>query len=406
MRKLLLFFISIAAFGMSLKEATQTALQKSPLLVQAKLDEQEAKLNKKAARAKNFGQLFLNASYTHYNIPRTLEPLVPPLTSPVVVSKDITNAALSYRVTIFNGFADISEIKLSELGQKMSALKKRLTAAQLLYNVKSLYFSALELKVRSQAMRSYIEALKELARKTELEVELGKKAKLDLLRVQNELEGAKAKLTTLQTQLATLKAALAATIGIDAIDEIQDAKESLQEQKEQLALKIARLNIDKSHKSYTKTKARYYPKLELIGSYAKNYAQSTEAELWQGGVSLSYTLFDFGLRSAQTQKAKLQELKAKSQLLQTKLSHQANLTKAKEQIKDAKAAITHLTTQLQLRRQIAYAEKIRYETGASDMSDYLKALAALHQARADLKAGYYKLYKAYAYYNFIQRSGS
>ncbi len=400
---LLLTFGLHALFALTLDEAIQTALKKSPLLHIQKNRALQAREEKEAKKAKTYGKVVATASYTHYNIPRTLAPIVPPISPNITTSKDITSYGAMYEVVLFNGFADVSSIKIANLEYNIATIDYGLSKAKLIFNIKSLYYKILSLQQELQSAKSYKKALERLYRDVKKEVTLGKKAKIDLLKVNSDLQSASFAIVNLQKNLEILQSQLAYTIGIDSIKNVHPAKESLHTNpiQKSFSYKKAFMESKKAQKAIQKAKSLYYPKLSLNLLYTKNFGQGSSKELWQSSLGLNWNIFDFGYKKHEVQKAKIASLIAKEKLLDTKRSLQTKVEEAKRRIEIAKAKIDTTKVQLRLLQKIKETEMIKYEKGISDMYDLLYAIAKYEGAQSALFQAMYDLDIQKAYYNYI-----
>ncbi len=404
MRKVLLLTLGLhALFAMTLDEAIQTALQKSPLLHIQKYKTLQAKENKKAKKAKTYGKVVATANYTHYNIPRTLAPIVPPITPDITVSKDIASYGAMYEVVLFNGFADVSSVKIANLEHNIASIDYKLSKAKLIFNIKSLYYKILSLQKELQSAKSYKRALEKLYSDVKKEVELGKKAKIDLLKVNSDLQNASFAIINLEKNIEIVKSQLAYTIGIDAVSHVAPAQETLHTNpiQKSFSYKKASLESKKAQKAIKKAQSLYYPKIALNLFYTQNVGQDNNKELWQSGLNLSWNIFDFGYKSHELQKAKIASLIAKEKLLDTKRELQTKLKEAKRRIEIAQAKIKATKAQLKLLRKIKETEMIKYEKGISDMYDLLYAIAKYENAKSAFSQAIYELETQKAYYNYI-----
>jgi len=402
----LMLLMASSMSAMTLNEAIDTALKQSPVFLIKKQNILQAKEEKRAKKGQSFGHVDLVGSYTTYNIPRTLVPIVPPITSNIVVSDTIASLGVKYDVLLFNGFSDMRSVEIAELGKKISQTDLELTKAQLIYNIKSLYFKIVTLKKQKGAMVAYQEALERLYTNVKQEVALGKKAKIDLLKVASDLESAKYSVTSLHYAIEGLKAKLSALIGVEEIGSIETPQmdetiENQQSVKATYSYQKARYDLQKSKKAIEKAKGLYYPKVALNTYYGSNYGAGSQRELWQAGVSLNLPLFDFGNRSAQLEKAKVGYRIAELNLKNRALKLQSDRIDAKARIAEAKAKVTALRKQLALLKKIEETERIKYHNGVSDMYDLLVAIAKHKRAESDLIGAIYDLTMQKAYLNYI-----
>ena len=110
--------LSLNLYGLSIDEAVDTALQNSTDLKKVSMNAEIAKSDLKQMLSSNYGSVNLSASYTHYNLARTLTPITPSSLTPTTVTpstKDMMNVGVSYKVNIFTGFEDTQNVKIALL---------------------------------------------------------------------------------------------------------------------------------------------------------------------------------------------------------------------------------------------------------------------------------------------------
>ncbi|MCF6200644.1 MAG: TolC family protein [Hydrogenimonas sp.] len=410
-RSLLLLFAPVlycSTLGaLTLDEAISTALHKSPALKIIERKGEDAHFNRKAKKGAALGKVELVGSYTSYNLPRTLAPIVPPITPGIVSSKNISSVGAKYEVSVFSGFADLRSIEIASIGTKIAESDYALGKEELLYNVKSLFFKILSLKDMQNSTKLYLKALKKLRDDVAKESELGKKAPVDLLKVESDLQEAVYNLKSLKEAVKSLKAKLASLMGVETIDDPVESgfepveMDDLSDIKRNYLYKRASLEVAKSAKGVQKAKALYYPKVLLNAYYGKNYGSGESEELWQTGLNLAFPIFDFGVRSAQKQRAEIANQIAKLKLENTLLQLQSDIAKAKGDISSAEAKVSAQRKRVELLEKIKIAERVKYEKGASDIYDLLYAEAKLMSAKSSLSEAIYDLRVKREYLKYI-----
>ena len=402
MKKSIFLALTTLCFGMSLQEAIETALSHSPTLQAQKLAVKMQKEQKEAVKAKSYGQVDINGAYNHYNVPRTLKPLTPPITPGITTSKDITSLGGRYSVALFKGFADLAQIEVAKLSAQKMEIGYKLTKEELIYNIKALYFKALGLKESEKATDAHIKALKSLYEAVKKEVALGKRPPLEKLKIKSSLLGVESKKISIQNAIQAIKAHLSALIGAP-FDAFAKAKESLKRQNSTpYLIKEYYLDVRKSKKELKKAKSLYYPKLFLDANYAKNFAKGEDEEVWQASLALNYTLFDFGYKSHTYQKAKIASMIAKKRFNAKKERLYADIKEAFLQRDTLIKNLNSLRVNLKLLKKIEEIEKIKYTTGRSEVDDYLSAIANTKEAQSRIASTTYELYTKEAYINYLK----
>jgi outer membrane protein TolC len=157
-------------FGMSIDESVEIALKNNPDIKKVQLNQKVGDLSLKEHRAKNYGKVNIVASYTHYNLAKTLVPLTPASIfvdpTAVATTKDLFSGGLVYDVALFSGFAQKSDVEISSIQKLMSESMLKLSREELIYNIRSIYINILSLKSQLSSQQEYIKALQSLQKNT------------------------------------------------------------------------------------------------------------------------------------------------------------------------------------------------------------------------------------------------
>jgi outer membrane protein TolC len=405
---MLSFILVNVVHAITLDEAIKTAIENSPNYLIQKENLNISKEEKFSKKMNNFGKISAFGSYNKYNSLRPLVPLAPPISPDVVTSKDILSAGIAYDVTLFNGFSDISSYKIAELSEANSKMKLNLSKEQLIFNVKSVYYKILAMENQLKAAKSYEKSLKNLYDNVENEVRLGKKAKIDLLKISSDYENALFNVKSIENSIDSLKANLASIIGVDQVDKVEPVKidniqiKSLSDLKHTYTYKISALELKKTEKSLTQAKSIYFPKIGFSAYYGSNYDLDGEGEeLWQASINLNWLIFDFGNRESQVAKAKISKKKVLFNLKKTELELRSSIKEAKNKIKTAEEKVSSVKKQLTFLEKVKQAEKIKYEKGASNIYDLLYAYAKYQLAKTDYLNAEYDLEIQKEYFNYL-----
>ncbi len=396
-------------WGMSLREAIDIALKKSPILLQEKMRLKESREEKLASIRKNFGRLTLVGKYTHYNIPHTLSPIVPPVSPNITTSYDITSGGLMYEVLLFNGFSDLSSIKIARLGEELSRLRVGLSKQRLIFNIKSLYLKLLSLKAQKKAAISYRDALTELYKNVSQEVAVGKKAKIDLLKVSADLANASFVVKQIKGSITSLQSILGATIGVDKpvdAEEDTDPREVVTacantDITHSYEYGISALKVKRAQEAIRKARSIYYPSLGVDVYVGDNYAKGDRKEIWQAEVTLKWLLFDFGVRKSEVRRSYIAKREAVISLRKTLLDLKSKIIEAREKIATAEKRLASLKEQERFLKEVREVERLKYEKGVSNMYDLLYAYARYQKAKSDYIGARYDLYIQRLYLNYL-----
>ncbi len=419
-----LFLLTIPLFSTTLNELTQYALKHSTTIKQTASQVELAKLKRKESRVQQFGELNVVGDYTHYNTERTLAPLSPTSIGsgePITTTKDLMSAGLNYTVPLFTGFAQTRQIEIDDIASQMAASKMQLTKEQLVYNIRSLYLAVLSQKEILSAQNRYTSALVKLAKQIKYEVQLGKKATIDVLKAQADVESSRTQQEMIKANIEITKATLAALVGkpLKTLKRLNVTPKKPHYSMKRLYQKVTRLAkvkmdemaVKKAQKMVAKSRASKLPQVNLNSYIGKNYGEDIQSNewdnetLWQVGVNVKYNLVDFGKRDIGIQKAKIAKMDAVFKKEQTLLDLKKLITQAVEQIKLSYAQYRGNLAQYKLGKKSEKIERVRYENDASTINDLLLAKGKSQLAYAKLIESKYNYQKSKYYLDYIMERG-
>ncbi len=424
-RIVFVIFLSLPLYSATMGELVDIALHKSRIVKESNNQIELAELQYKENIARQYGSLDLSADYTHYNIPRTLAPLTPTVISsktPVTTTKDIYSGGVLYTLPLFTGFAHTEDIAIGSLSKTIAQMRARINKEQLVYNIKSLYLSILSQQKALKAQRSYSKALEKLAALIEEEVNLGKKAPLDLLKVKSDLESSKSREMLFESMANISKASLAALVGIKEIKSISpvsiritkpryNLKTLLRDSAELARIRIEDIAIDKAERAVKKSRASKLPQVNLAGYIGKNYGEDEtlhtmdDETLWQVGVNVKWNIVDFGRSDLTTQRAKIAKMDAIDRKEQALLDLQKSVIEGMENAKLQYQVYHQYLAQYQLLRKSEEIEQVRYDNGVSTINDLLALKGQTQILRAQLIQSRYDYQKSIYFIRYIMESG-
>jgi outer membrane protein TolC len=408
----------------TLNELVDYAITNSPLIKQANADLKLAKLKRKSASVAKFGEFNLVGDINRYNIERTLAPLPPSAMkspTPITTSKTIYSIGLNYSVPLFTGFAQTRDIEIAQIAKSLSNIKVKLTKEEVAYNVKSLYLTILSLEEMLKAQKRYTSALYRLKRVIKAQVKYGKKAEIDILKVEQDIENSKINQELTKSNIEIAKASLDAIVG-KKVTHLSPVKirvkrarysiNSLVNKASSLSkVKAEDLTIAKSTKQIQKANAANYPQIALNAYAGRNYGsdihtdKSDHENILQIGIHMQYNLVDFGKRNLQIEQAKVAKLKAKIKRKQTVLNVKKLIVEAVSKIKVSYQEYLGNSASLRVARKAANIEEVRYQNGVSTINDLLLAKAQEELANAKRIDSKYRYQKSKYYLDYVIERG-
>jgi len=413
--------LSIGLSATTIDELIDSGLSNNSIIQKDKLQTQLLEAKKNESRAKKFGELDMVGSYTHYNLPRTLAPIVPSALSPnssVETTKDLFTTGIQYSVPLYTGGALSKQVEIDKLSKVMAESKSKLTREELIYNIRSLYLSGLSIQALINSQDSYIQALQKLRDIVQESVNIGKKAKIDLIKSDTALQEAKGNRTKLESSLKMIKSTLMAITHIDNIDYLEPISVNVNNQVDATSedefnnlerFKLQDLQIKKSDRVISKVKSIKEPQV-LVNSYmGYNYdiddSSLSKERLWQVGVNLKWDIFDFDKTSAKIQQAKIAKLQAIAQKQATTEGFKKLLAKATNNIETSFANYQTNLSNLNLLKETQKIEEARYEAGVATLNDLLLAKSKTQLAKSKLIESEYSYQNGVYYLDYLLERG-
>lgn len=414
--------------GMTMAEAVSLALQNNPGLQKQQMNQALSEEELSGKRSQNFGKIDLLASYGHYNLPRTLVPLTPASISTdptgVPTTKDLFTTGIMYELPLFTGFSQQRSVEIAALEKEMAGVAIKLSREQLIYNVKTVYANILSLRAQKEAQKEYHAALQQLYDDIALQVKLGKKARVDLLKAAADLENARIRVRQIANNSRILMASLATLLNSEdigflesfAMDMLLPEELGYSDDIETLhRYRSAELDVEKKTRLLEKSEAGYYPQIVFNGFYGQNFGPNDSTniyegdwnseETWQAVVNMKWTLVDFGSRSTSKQMATIRRQQSRRDRQTTELELKRLLGEAEVKIELALDDFSSAETELALTRETERIEQTRFEEGAADLNDLLYAKARNQLALSRSIAAKYSYYSGRFYLDYLLENG-
>lgn len=142
-------------------------------------------------------------------------------------------------------------------------------------------------------------------------------------------------------------------------------------------------------------RADWFPALRLSGGYVTFGSGAGDFTLeWQGAVSVSYPLFAGGARSRRVAGARARAAQAEAEVAQVELAVAEAEDRAVTAEREAEARVAALAAAVQHWSEVVRIEQLALAAGAGVQTDYLTAEAQLFEARAGLSRARYAAVRA------------
>jgi outer membrane protein TolC len=403
----------------SAKQAVDYAMKNATDIKNALLEIQIQKQSNKEFTAIALPQLNASVGVTHYfDIPvTTLPDFISPSVYNVLVNngvRDGSGNAIQFPSGGFksvpaqfgtawnaSGGVDLSQIlfdgqvfiglKARSAALKLAAQSAEVTKEQIKANVYKMYYQLLVGKKQATSIEVNIERFEKLLFDTKEIYKNGFAEKLDVDKVQVQLNNLKTEKEKIDNQLEIGNAALKFLINLpqkdtlvltDSLDEKEieaialsdsfDIKNRKEYQQLNTVLKLNKFNI----KRYQLSRI---PTIAAFGTYSKNAQRNDFTFFDKGdwfstsllGVKLSIPLFDGGARNARIQKAKYDLLKTKNTMERLDQAIQLDISSSKLKLESALKTLENQKKNVTLAEGVYNSTKFKYEQGlGSNMEIY------------------------------------
>ena len=382
----------------TLQRCIETALAHSPDLQMEAWEAKRAKEHTREAKGYRLPFLSAEASYDRWDRDQRIHVPHGPSMSESDFERDIFGYAVVARLPLFRGGQIINGVRLAEAQQSIAAHGLARTRDELVFNVTSAFYRAAALTKVLASTQAALKAMQSHQAVVEHQVQVGRSARVDLLRVRVRVADLKQQSVQVESDrdvvvhlLSTLMG-LEETVPADALSYELSFKpqplhveqwigEALSARPDYAAAKKA---IEAAKHQVAIAKGKHYPSVDLRGGYSGRSADHGEAdENWNAGVEVSLPLFAGGTIKSSVAQARLALRRAEAQARKVELAvrHQAqtaclHIRKAAERVRATETAVAEAEESLRIERE-------KYATGKATITDVLEAQAAWLRARTN-----------------------
>jgi len=318
--------------------------------------------------------------------------------NPPAFDRTLIQSQLGVELTLFDGGGRRAVVRGADATEEGLGLRRDATVQELLEAVASAYTLTLAARTFRDASQRHVDALAAELSRAEQRLQEGSAARVEVLRAQAALSDAQAQLASTEARVALAERGLARVMGVDVAavegqtlaDVRPGSSPPSSEAGEDPRISAARRAVDAARARLAQERAGRLPSLRAsagllnFGSGLGEYV--TE---WQAGVRLSWPLFTGGARTAAVRRAEADLRVAEEELRQVELALAASLDGADASLAEASSRARALGASVTQWEEVTRIEALSLETGAGVQQDYLRAEAALFQARAGLARAQY-----------------
>lgn len=403
---LVLALIPVTAHSeqLTLKEAVRRSVANNPNMAEARTGITVAEKGVESAFGRHYPRLSFEASINQRQDPI---PYIPAQSTKIAAHFSDSYAALGPVLTIplYQGGQVMNGVRLAELRQRIQEDSFILTRNDLIANTVATYNKILQLTALAESSRSAVAALGEQQKNAQLLFDLGRIARVDLLKVGvqkvNEEQRLLALNEALKNTVSTLHTLMGESVGPDmpplqlagklAPEDLRaDFETGLALAEDNPRFKIFSKAVDDAELNRKLAFGKILPALNAVAGYQQQFGFNPNYNdgVWFMGATFSLPLFDRTsyadlVRESFQKERATQKLKAVENQIRLDLSiAQASLTESRKRIAATEQAVEQS-------RESFRIEQEKYGQGAGTMADLLLAQAAEAQAEANYTQALY-----------------
>jgi outer membrane protein len=395
---LALYPLTVRADGLYLKEAVQRAVANNPNLAESRGGIAVAEKGVESAFGRHYPRLTLEASIALRQDPI---PYIPAQSTTIAAHFSDGYASLGPVLTIplYLGGQVMNGVRLAELRQRVQEDSFILTRNELIANTVTTYNKILQLTSLTESSRRAVTALEEQQKNANLLFELGRIARVDLLKVEvqkiNEEQRLLALNEALKNAVSTLHTLMGESVEPDMpplqladkllpSELLADFEAGLALAKNNPRFQLFNKTVDDAELNRKLAFGKFLPALNAVAGYQQQFGFSPGFNdgVWYVGATLSLPLFD-RTSYADLSRERLQIERAQQKLKGVENQIRLDLRIAQASLTESRKRIAATEQAVEQSRESFRIEQQKYTAGSGVMADLLLAQAAESQSEAN-----------------------
>ena len=421
---LLFFFVSVGpawpSEPLTLQTAIKQALKKNPSVQAYEKRLAQAGMEIKVAKAVRWGELTGGASFDQSEDQLIAAPMTPKRVREGIKFDDTRwGFNLTYKLPIYLGGKIPVSIDISRLYEISTQLALKRLREIIRHNVTEIYYAILALNGEEKAVKENLKALRSLLKHTQLGIKHGKFPPIDRYKIDYSIQTWVAQEESIVNEREALKVALQTLMGtqtptsdlslvpVELPPETRpltgDFKSlyvrALQKRSDLAALEN---RVEIASKEVRLVEAERLPSIYAVGSmntYDGDDIGGTEE--WNVGLRLEVPLFDAGRRRTKVEAANVKVLEEKMHVFELRQKIVKEVGEALKRVRTAEALVKSYRARVNLGKEVDRVETLKYEHGAGDIDDMLRAKADLAYSNSKLVASIYQWLTARSYLSLV-----
>lgn len=397
-----------AADIFTLKDCIGMAQEKNPEIRAQRYGHEAAQQERAKARAAYWPFLDAQGTYSRFGEPQRLVP-AHANNDPGVFDRDVVDTALIGRVLLFEGGRRAAAVRAAELAMERTLWDLTATMHDVVLNTASVFYKILQSDQVVRATEGSLKALDAQAKLLRDQLDVGRAAPVDLMKIQVRVSSLAQKLSSLRADRQLLLVFLGRFMGLevegrpsfDVSGSLEEPQVSRMSQDEALreALgkrpekKAAQAVVDTASQALRIAQADHWPQVSVFGRYGLRHGLPYDAsgssgglsheDTWVAGLQVDVPLFRGGAVQASVQQAKLIKHRAREQLRAVELEIRKDVERALTALNDALERTEVTRSAVAVAEETLRIEREKYAAGKNSVNDVLDAQAALLQAQVE-----------------------
>ncbi len=389
-----LIYLPLVAYGepLTLKECLTAALSNNPAVAEARLNVDAGEQGVASASGKHYPRLSLNANVAELEYP---VPYIPAqsTTIPAHFSDYYASWSAQMTVPLYQGGQIVNGVDLATVRKNIQEQGLFLTRNEIIANTVNTYNKILQLQKLREASQASVTALEEQHKNAQLLFNVGRTARVDLLKVEVQLANEQQRLLALDEALKTAAATLRFLMGeqsnalpatpelvgplvmplvtVGVADELASARAGRPE------YRIASAGVAEAELSKKIATGKMLPTVNASAGYIDQYGFNPRYDQgsWFVGATLSIPLFERSLY-ADRARERLLQLRAEQRLKTVENQLRLDIETALSSLADSGNRVTTAERVVEQAGESFRIEQEKYRLGAGAMVDLLLAQAA------------------------------
>jgi len=384
---------------LSLRDCINKALKDNPSLAEARLGINAGEKSIDSARGRHLPKLSLDANYTKREDPLPYIPAQSNTISPHF-SDEFSFWAVTMTLPLYQGGQVSNSVELAKIRKTLQEDTLALTRNDVVANTVNTYNKILQLQKLREASQASVAALENQQKDSQLLYNVGRIAKVDLLKVEVQLANEQQRLLSLNESLANLNGTLLYLMGEPGVGSAPELALSdsltlaeftadfdqglLAAQKKRPEYRIAASGLEEAGINRKLARGKLFPTISAVAGYMDQagYNPWYKEANWFTGINFSLPLFEKSSYDDIARERILEE-KAGKRLLAVENLLRLDLQTALSSLKESKNRVLTAQKAIDQAEESFRIEQKKYTSGAGAVVDLLLAQSAYVTAVAN-----------------------